>query len=387
MQSSLNIVHFDYDHPENPWVGGGGSLRAVVVNTYLARWGHRVAMVCGNSPGRTQHETQDGFEVYRFGSARSYHASRVTYALNARRVLRMAPCDLIVDDTSAYSFSVPYLSSRKPRVAIVHHLFGAHVFHKNPLAGLLPFVFEKLNLRAYRYFITGSHSVHQQISAAHPEAVVTHIPYGVDDTLFEAPSQDGDYLLYFGRIDIYNKGLDTLLEAFALLRKSRPSLRLVCAGGGKDEAAFRSRVASHPERSGMEVTGRVTEEMKHQLIGNSLLLCMPSRYEGWGIVALEAAACGKAVVGSDIPGLRDAVVDGATGLLVPPGNPAAFAEAALRLADDAAMRRELGRAARERARQYQWESIARRQEQFYYEVLAGYERRRANRPRTATKSQ
>ena len=96
---------------------------------------------------------------------------------------------------------------------------------------------------------------------------------------------------------------------------------------------------------------------------------MPSRYEGWGIAAIEARACSRAVIGADIPGLRDAVIDGKTGVLVKPENSDSLAGAMDRLLDNKEEREQFGINGREYAGKFDWDVITNEHEQFYLEVL------------------
>ena len=104
-------------------------------------------------------------------------------------------------------------------------------------------------------------------------------------------------------------------------------------------------------------------------MGHALFVCTPSRYEGWGIVAIEAAAAAKAVIGTDIPGLADAIRADETGLLVPSENPQALAIAMKRLLSDAFLRKRLGIAGRKWAARFTWDRTARAQEKVYLEVI------------------
>ena len=91
---------------------------------------------------------------------------------------------------------------------------------------------------------------------------------------------------------------------------------------------------------------------------------------------MEAAACGKPVVGFDVPGVRDSVKNGETGILVPPEDVQAYADAIVRICQDEELRRRLGEAGRERAKRFTWDETARKQEEFYMEVLDREARRR-----------
>ena len=99
---------------------------------------------------------------------------------------------------------------------------------------------------------------------------------------------------------------------------------------------------------------------------------MPSRFEGWGISAIEAAACGKPVIGTDIPGLKDAIIDKKTGILVESENSDELAVAIDTLLENEKLRNELGLNGKKWAKNFQWEDIAEKQEQFYKDTVNLY---------------
>jgi phosphatidylinositol alpha-mannosyltransferase len=101
------------------------------------------------------------------------------------------------------------------------------------------------------------------------------------------------------------------------------------------------------------------------------VFCSPATgQESFGIVLLEAMACGKALVASDIPGYRCVVAHGEDGMLVPPRNPKRLAVTLLKVLKDKALRERLGERGRLKAAQYSWERIAQQVEGFYREVLS-----------------
>jgi glycosyltransferase involved in cell wall biosynthesis len=102
--------------------------------------------------------------------------------------------------------------------------------------------------------------------------------------------------------------------------------------------------------------GYLAEEDLVRLVAGAAALAVPSWYEGFGLPALEALACGTPVVAADLPALREVLADQVE--LVPPGDADALADALLRIAGDAALRTSLGEAARERAAAYTWERSA-----------------------------
>lgn len=172
-------------------------------------------------------------------------------------------------------------------------------------------------------------------------AAFTVVHYGIEPGR-EPPAPPGaPRLLAVGRL-IPIKGLDVLLGAFATARAEVPNLTLEIAGAGPSEAELR---AAAPE--GVSFLGRVDDVVP--LYERNLVVVVPSRGEGFGMVALEAAERGRAAIVSDVGGLPEIVEDGRTGLVVPPEDAAALAGAIVELARDPARAQALGAAARQRA--------------------------------------
>jgi glycosyltransferase involved in cell wall biosynthesis len=164
------------------------------------------------------------------------------------------------------------------------------------------------------------------------------IPSGVDLPPEVGEEANPPEVLYAGRLSP-EKGVEELVEAAA-------GMRLVVAGDGP----LRSRVPG--------ALGFVPHDELRQLYSRAAVVACPSRREGFGVACLEAMAHARPVVATSIGGLRDLVLDGETGLVVPPRDPAALREALEQLLADPVLRQRLGAAGRERARQnYAWTTV------------------------------
>jgi glycosyltransferase involved in cell wall biosynthesis len=159
------------------------------------------------------------------------------------------------------------------------------------------------------------------------------------------PRSPRPLFLALGRLAGY-KRIDLLLKLWSRVRRVTGGT-LVIAGDGPERA--RIEAMAGPD---VVVTGRVTEAEKHRLLCAAWLLVHPALIEGWGIVVAEAAIRGTPAVGFDVPGLRDSVVNGRTGLLV--GSEGEFASAWASLALNNEARAAMGEAARERAERLHW---------------------------------
>lgn len=373
----MRILHTIYDDVGNPWCGGGGAVRTMEINRRLSGK-HRITMVTGVYPGAVPQETRSGIRILRVGCPRSYALSRLSFSALLPGILSRMPFDLWVYGFSAFSPVLAPSALRRRCVLEFFHVMGDHAAAKRPLTGRFAKRAEVLTLRSYAHIVAISPTAARQIAEIRGDRGLHLVYTGVDRASFSAPFSEKDYILYFGRIDPYTKGIDLLLKAFASMCGRSGSLRLVLAGRGSPER--QREVADLCHGLGIsdrvDLRGGVSAEEKALLFGGALFTCMPSRYEGWGITAIEASAAGKAVVGTDIPGLADAVRDGETGLLVPPEDVGALAAAMWRLADEPALRRRLGKAGREWAERFTWDRVAEEQERAYEQALE----RRAQRP-------
>ncbi len=220
-----------------------------------------------------------------------------------------------------------------------------------------------------------------------PRENIIVIPPGVDLNLFKPrPAglekvfglKDNRSVLFVGRIDPV-KGIDTWFKAMALLVAEEPTLRnklCVCLIGGDvdeeepdDELA---RLQALKDELGIGdlvmFMGKRAQETLPDYYASADVVVMPSRYESFGMAALEAMACGAPVVASDVGGLSFIVRDGETGFLVPEGDARAMADCLGRLLRDPALRARLGTRGVEVAREYAWARIADRIEEVYASV-------------------
>ena len=199
---------------------------------------------------------------------------------------------------------------------------------------------------------------------------------GVADELYELERAEGEDLLYFGRLDIFHKGLDTLLEAFGRMRARRPGLRLRIAGRGKDREAVERLAAERGLGGAIVMEGAVSDSRRLSLFREARVLLMPSRFEGFGMVAAEAMAAGVPLVATEAGSLPEVVGPPEGGILVPVDDAEALATEALALLDDPARRAALSRSARRAAERFRWDAVAERHYDFLQMIAADAARKR-----------
>jgi phosphatidyl-myo-inositol dimannoside synthase len=178
------------------------------------------------------------------------------------------------------------------------------------------------------------------------------------------------------RLEDRYKGHDVLIDALPAVRERVPDVEWVVIGDGPLRGELQARARARGVADAVRFLGAVDDRSREEWLRRSHLLAMPSRLpgaglagEGFGIVYLEAAACGKPVVAANVGGALDAVDAGETGLLVDPADPRAVADAIVALLLDPALARRLGEAGARRAQRFTWPAIAERVEAVLLEQL------------------
>lgn len=185
-------------------------------------------------------------------------------------------------------------------------------------------------------------------------------------------------LLYFGRLE-YEKGVHDAIAALPRIRRTHPGTTLTIAGDGTQLDFLVEQARRHKVRKAVKFTGRVDHSQLLGLLHSVDAAVLPSLYEPFGIVALEAAAAGTPLVTSNAGGLGEAVIDGETGLSHPPGDAAALVAAVRTVLDDPAAAQRRATAARARlTSDFSWQTVAAETTQVY---LAAKRREREPLPR------
>lgn len=187
---------------------------------------------------------------------------------------------------------------------------------------------------------------------------------GVDLDRFTPGGTDGTFVLGVGRL-VERKGFDRLIEGFAGVAAEFPLHRLVIAGRGPEEDRLRTLATDLGIANRVDLVGGVDDTTLTDLYRRCTLFAMPNRTlpdgdtEGFGLIFLEANACGKAVIGGRAGGAVDAIADGESGLLVDGDDPKAVESALRRLLGDMPLRERLAMQGLARARKLGWDHSAR----------------------------
>ncbi|MFJ8082502.1 glycosyltransferase [Streptomyces sp. NPDC096205] len=338
-----------FDDADNADYRGGGS---VVVERVARRLAGEfdVTVVTAARHGGTR--MRDGVRyrflpVCRAGPRVAQLLFQAALPFMARRV----PHDVWLESfTPPFSTSFLPLFTGKPVVGI-NQCRGSEVTWRK--YHVPTFLVERLGLRLYRHLVVLNDTDAADARRHSPKADVHLIENGVDvPDLDDAAFGAGGHIVYLGRVDMRAKGLDLLLEAY---EKAAPDLPLYIAGHGTpaEERKLQAALARTP--GDVRWLGYTVGESKERLLAQSAFMVMPSRYETFGLVALESMAHGKPVIHFALPWLRWMAGKGNVG--VPPFDADRLAEEIARLAAHQDVRRALGRQAHRAAGDYTWEAM------------------------------
>ncbi len=359
----MKILVFNWQDIRNPY-SGGAEVQLHEVFSRVAQAGHEVVLYCSSFPGAQHEEVLNGIRIIREGG-RNLFNYRVPVAYKRR--FRREGFDVVIDDMNKIPFVTP-LFVREPILGVIHHIFAGSVFREvNPVVGAYVYLTERLALSLYKnrktpFIVVSPSTYNDLISRGFDPSLLVHIGLAVDHTLFRptgVPRSPTPLIGYFGRLKKY-KSVDQLLQAFRLVLGEVPALKLVIVGEGDDRPRLEALARELNVQDAVSFTGFVGDQEKIRLLQQMWFKVATSSKEGWGLTVTEANACGTPAIASDVPGLRDAVQDGKTGLLYRYGDVADLAGKIELLLGDAALRARLSAGALAWAGLFSWDEAARR---------------------------
>ncbi|MGZ3332332.1 MAG: glycosyltransferase family 4 protein [Gemmatimonadaceae bacterium] len=353
----MRILVLNWQDCRNPQAGGAELHLQEIFSRIVAR-GHTVDLLCSAWPTAPQRDNLDGIDVHRVGTRHTYPFLAHRYY---RENLARNDYDVVIEDLNKVPLYTPLWGARK-LVALVHHLFGATVFREAPvpLAAAVWLSERPLGVlyREVPFQAVSRSTADDLVDRGIPRGAIRVIYNGVDsDRLTPDPSErsENPLFVYLGRLKKY-KRVDIVIRAFAGLNV--PGATLEIAGTGDYRAPLERLVKSLGLSSSVKFLGFIPEEEKVHLLRRAWASTLASPKEGWGISNLEAAACGTPVIAANSPGIRESVIDGETGFLVPPDDPQEMTAAMRGLVQSPDLVNVLGAAARRFAATFTWDRAA-----------------------------
>jgi glycosyltransferase involved in cell wall biosynthesis len=327
----VRIAIFNWRDVRNPASGGAEAFVQLLSENLLAL-GHSVTVFSPRFPGSSERETINGVPHVRFGG--KYSAYLLAFFCYRKHVL--GRFDAIIESVNGVPFFTP-LFAREKVFPFIHQLT-----RENWFSGLaLPLAFagyhlEDRMLRAYRGLpaMVPSDSTRSDLAALGFSDV--RVIREAADITPPGPSvvkEAVPTLAYLGRLT-RSKRVGDALAAFESVRKEVPDARLLIAGTGPEMPRLAEKISAGGMGGCVRLLGRVDAAAKADLLRRAHLVLVPAVREGWGLVVLEANACGTPVIGYDVPGLRDSIVNGTNGFLVPDADVKSMAARAVSLLRD-----------------------------------------------------
>ena len=280
-----------------------------------------------------------------------------------REILRIDPDIVHAHDTYLpYSTAAAMLSKKYPTLLTVHDVVAKKIKFVDGyrfLTRLVTIPHEKYVLSKIQNVIVCS-QFNKDIINNITSSKVYVIPNGVNlpnIQNIQSRSFTKSSIFYVGML-LKSKGVDILISAIPIIKKSIPDVCLYIAGAGKEETNLKNLVKELNIEKNVKFLGFITEEEKYTYYKSVDIFVLPSLFEPFGLVLLEAMSCGKPVVASKVGGIPYIVEDGKTGLLFESENVEDLAEKIITLLKDEELRDNMGKVGRERAKEFTWEKVA-----------------------------
>ncbi len=342
----------------NPLAGGAEIYLQEVFSRLVSR-GHGVTLLSARFPGSQPEDVIEGIRIIRAGG-------KLTFNFTAARVVgplaESLNADIVIDDLNKIPFYSPWHTGR-PVLALLMHLFRGSIFREvlPPMATYvwLAETMIPLAYRQCRFAVLSESSKSDTVRVGIAPDRIAVIPPGTDFNRFSPDTTipRERLVLHVGRLKRY-KATDHLLQAARLLKERGVEFTTVIVGDGDDKPRLEALAVKLGLGGSIRFTGFVPEAEKVSWYRRAAVLAENSIKEGWGLIVMEANACGTPVVVADSPGLRDSSRDGMNGLMYPYGDVAALAEKLEKLLSDAALRNRLGEQAIAWSQQYTWDGAA-----------------------------
>ena len=366
----MRILHLLYESKHDYFGIGGVGIRAYEIYKYL-RDRHDITLLCKKYPGAQNREIEGLMHIFAGTESKSLTKTLLSYAFQAALFVKRNgdEFDIIIEEFSPAIPTFLNLYKKRPVVLQIQGYTGKQYFGKYNIAyALFLYLFERLRPRHYRDIIAVSEVTKRRLGL-NSKKNIQIISNGVAKELLQLNPTESDYILYLGRIDIHHKGLDILLNAYKEFCKTFASVRLVIAGDGRDISRFKMLLDKLPDgvKENIELSGWVSDKMKEVVFKNALFAVFPSRYEVQPIAVLEAMACGKAVIVSDISEFSS-VTKNRAGISFKTGDSISLGQSMKDLMTSNE-RKEMGQRGRAYVKDFTWDKIALKFESFLSEVL------------------
>jgi glycosyltransferase involved in cell wall biosynthesis len=350
----MKILVYNWRCWLNPAMGGAEVFTHEVTKRWV-RDGHEVTWFTSEYPNSKKEEVVDGIRIVRAGGKYSVYGKAKQYY---KKRFSKEKFDVVIDEINTKPFFTPkFVDKGEHIVALIHQLAREYWFYETgfPINYLGYHYFEKLWLTNYLGIptVAVSDSTKQDLSALGFKNI--HIvTQGLNfKPLFKLPEKE-EYpvIVYCGRLK-RAKRPDHAIKAFKIVKDKRADAELWIIGDGPFRQDLKKMAFE-----GVKFFGKLSNEERRALLKRSWVLVNPSIREGWGLNVIEANALGTPCIGYNVPGLRDSIKNGETGLLAKNGDIIMLSEKLFNILNDDALRNNLSRNSLEYSQNFSWDKTA-----------------------------
>lgn len=363
-KEKLRIFFSTYDSIGNPHYNGGGANAIYEIAKRLAEK-YEVTIICGTYRG-----AKDGFlnKIYFKHIGISFAGPKLgqlAYHFFLPYFVMSGKFDIWIESfTPPFSTSFLPLFSGKPIVGLVHMLVAEDMRRKYKM----PFhLIENLGIKICKYFIVLTEEVEKKIKKINSRSRVEIIPNGANEVLLDNKIAK-KHFLYIGRIEIDQKGLDLLLEAYKIISE-KIEYPLIIAGGGaaREERKLAEMIEDFKISDKVKFIRRVEKQKKSEVFQGAIAVIISSRFETLPLVVLEALAHGAAVISFDIKGLK--WLPDSVSYKIKPFDTGSMADIILKLSKKDESLKIDAEKMKEFIKNYDWETISNKFEKYINSVL------------------
>jgi glycosyltransferase involved in cell wall biosynthesis len=341
---------------KNP-LAGGAEIYFQEIFKRIVKLGYSVTQLAVQYDNALETEVIDGIKIIRIGSKNTFNFD--VYR-ELPHLLEQDSYDIVVDDLNKIPFYSPWIT-KKPVLALMMHLFRKSIFSEVsfPFASyvyltesLIPWCYKKNNFAAL-----SESSKQDLVKMGIRSSKIVTIPPGIDLNMYRPnfTAKEKNIIIHTGRLKKY-KSVDHLILATQKLIGKYKDLKTVIIGDGDDLPRLKELTNKLSLENHVIFTGYISESEKIKYYQQASVLVENSIKEGWGMIVIEANACGTPVVSARSPGLRDAVLDQKTGFLYDYGNIGDLTQKIDLLLENQTLNREMAQAGIQWSKNFSWDN-------------------------------
>lgn len=347
----LRILWLNWRDIKNPDSGGAEVLIHQIMKG-LKNKGYENTLFTSRYPDCQNFEIIDDTKIIRNGGKYTvYEKARHYFLANSEKY------DLIVDSINTKPFLTPKYVAKKHIIALFYQLAKEFWFYETRFpVNLIGYYFlENRWLSHYRNIPTVTISNSSRcdlVKAGFKKIFNIRVGLSVKPISYLAQKESAPTFIFIGRLK-KAKRPDHALKAFSIIKEDIPEARMWVVGDG-----YMKKNLENLDLKDVVFYGRVSNEMKYNLLQKAHLSLVPGVREGWGLVVTESNSMGTPAVAYNVPGLRDSIIDGQTGILTRESSPQSLAQSAIFLLKNGHLLNQISNNALNFSRSFNWNSTA-----------------------------